>query len=419
MDTLLHEINLDLNTVDCTLLESDDITIVADLDAGGWSLQSPYGTPEKGFVMALRDGDNNILAASVIARASESVFKEFSGKQEQDIENTLYIDSLWVSPRVNANHFLNGLLYLTLRRGRLWGCQNVASIIPSPNTGAPIATYLRMERISSVDPKHIAEVDYVAIAQRLNDAIFQAYSQCSDALKATLPHYFVQEILEYHAIRVKRFFKGSWARAIIEEKLSKEQYISSLYNLHQYVKHTTRLCARCIAHSENRELRNHYIYHLKGEINHELLIESDLKTLDADVEYLIHYHVPHHATNEFIVTQESTIGFKEDPVLMLACPLAAEGISASMDKDFIEHLYNNIKKWGIKNPKKASTFLTSHINFDGGEDGHWQQVVNMLKEFINTETLLQQFLCTYTTAINGFERGFNSNVDDLRLWNGK
>jgi hypothetical protein len=119
--------------------------------------------------------------------------------------------------------------------------------------------------------------------------------------------------------------------------------------------------------------------------------------------------------NEFLSIQESIIGYKQDPVLMLACPLVAEGITAFMRKDFIQHLHNIVSGWGIQ-PETATKFLTSHMHTDGGEDGHWQLVVNMLQQKILDEVRLQQFLCMMRTAMNGFARGFNATIDNLKLW---
>lgn len=387
----------------------------AQLNTEGWIIKSASSAVNDTVITLLNDKKEPV-AAVIVAPALGSVFQSMSKLSESALSKTFYIDAVWVAGDVKLHRVLPLILYFALRSGRILGMENIVALIAHPNAGVPLATVLRMEAISKVQYIDFGGKSYGAMAQRLSYSMTKLYEQLHDEDLAILPRYFIEEIVETHAHWLQRFFKGSWARAIIEERISKEQYICSLYNLHQYVKYTTRLCARCIAHSDDLPLRNHYIHHLKGEINHELIIENDLKVLGADVEYLKAEHVPMAATNEFISIQESTIGFKQDAILMLACPLVAEGITAHMDRSFVEHLYRVISSWGVSEPEKAAKFISSHINFDGGEDGHWLGVVSMMQKYILTETRLQQFLCIMQTAMNGIERGFNATIDNLKLW---
>lgn len=387
---------------------------MATLDPSGWVFNSP-GSTKDGTHVILNDEMGQCAALALVTAAKKSDFQKITQLSDSALEKALVIQDIWISPQASMQKILPMLLYCALRRGRIWGMTNVVMLIPEPNP-IPVATKLNLRPLDKVGAITHERKPFVAMAQRIDYSAAKINEFLDLGHKKLLPEYFAAEIVETYAIWLEKFMQGSWARSIIEERISKEQYICSLYNLHQYVKHTTRICARCVAHSEDVVLRNHYIHHLKGEINHELIIENDLKTLGADVDYLKTQHVPLSATNEFISIQESTIGFKQDPILMLACPLVAEGITANLRKDFVDHLYASIRSWGINEPEKAAKFITSHINFDGGEDGHWLQVVATFKQFVRDEVRLQQFLCVMQTAMNGMERGFNASVDELKLW---
>lgn len=176
------------------------------------------------------------------------------------------------------------------------------------------------------------------------------------------------------------------------------------------------LLGRAIALSNDQALRDHYIYHLKGEINHEKIIERDLEFLQEDVEYLKHYRQPGYETKAFLVVQESTLAFYQDPVLFLACPLAAEGVAAYITQDFLECLYACINSWGISEPKRAAHFVTSHTNFDGGDDGHWNQTILKIKHYVRTETRMREFLGVLRTAMNALERSYDANIEEMHLW---
>ncbi len=387
------------------------------LDASGWVVRDASQTvPDNGVLVTL-SGNNKTLAAAIVVPAEKSQFQQTTQLSQEALANSIYLSDVWVSPDAVTSNALPAILYLALRRGRIMGRQDVVALIQKPNTNVPLAALLQLDRLSNVEEIERDGYTLVAVAQRLKYSILHIYKQCSDDELGLIKENFITELLEIHRNWMDRFYHGAWAQSILNGTLKKEQYIYSLYNLHQYVRQTTRLCARCVAHSDNLNLRNHYINHFKGEINHELLIEHDLKTLSADLEYLHESHVPHPATKEFMMVQESTIGYYQDPILMLACPMAAEGIAAHMDEHFIDKLHQTIGSWGIEKPEEAARFLTSHIRTDGGEDGHWLAVVSILKKALKDEHYQQQFLSVLTAAMNGFERGFNMNVTDMKLWN--
>ena len=279
------------------------------------------------------------------------------------------------------------------------------------NLEGALVTSLKLKEFAK---SHSQEV--TPVAQALDYAIYQIYQQCHGEALAMVKKHFMKEVQETVEGWIKQFFQGSWAQAIIQEKISREQYIATLCHWHQFVRQTTQHIARAVANAANRELRNHYIYHFKGEINHELLIEQDLKHFNYDLDFLLNFQMPAEATKEFMAVQESTIGFYQNPVLLLACALAAEGMTASIKPAFLEALYRRIASWGIANPKDAARFLSSHVHTDGGDDGHWIRVLAMIGKYVDNEKLLQNFLSVLNVAMHTYERAHNANIDDYKMW---
>src|SRR5207248_1384622 len=125
--------------------------------------------------------------------------------------------------------------------------------------------------------------------------------------------------------------------------------------------------------------------HLKGEINHELIIERDLENLGEDVEYVAGAHQPSPATLAFMCIQESIVAFYRDPVLFLACPIAAESFAAYVQRDILDGLKRSVESWGLADPGEVVHFIKSHTGFDGGSGGHWNLCVQMVQEHVRTE----------------------------------
>lgn len=354
-------------------------------------------------VITLREKNNLQSETIAIEKAVDSALQKQMNLTNKQLHNGVILHA----PSNATSTLLPLLSYFALRHARIWRCQNVILQNDQSETNPVLCQLLSLEPLN-----HCPGI----FAQRLEYAIHLAYEKCDDAQKQFIQLYFINEILDSFEMWVTELFHGSFFSAIHTQTISKEQYIASLFNLHQFVKHTTRLAARCVALCENRELRNHYIHHLKGEINHEVIIESDLKALRADVDYLLRAHVPHTATAEFIVLQESITGYKRDAVLMLACPFIAEGMTANIGSDFVENLFDSIRGWGIKSPESVSRFLTSHMKTDGGDDGHWIRVIMMINMFIQSENQMQEFLNVLRLAMSSYAHGLNANIDDLELW---
>ncbi len=219
----------------------------------------------------------------------------------------------------------------------------------------------------------------------------------------------IERTVEHH---LQDFFDGAWALCVRKGMLTRGQYVRTLMNLHSYVRYTYPLLEECVALSKDERLLHHYVTHRDDEKNHEKIIERDLEYLSEDVEYLRNNHQPNVPTQTFISIQGSVIGFQQDPVLFLACPIAAEAFAAYTKTDMIVGLQESVEKWGLDNPDKATRFVRSHTVFDSGEDGHWGLCLNQLSEFITTESQMREFRSTLVAAMKAIQGIFDSVVLD-------
>ncbi len=345
--------------------------------------------------------------------ATDSRFARHAKVAPDALRRTLAIEAVWLAEDGNEED-LAAALYLALQRGRIWDCNTVVAHVL--HTDGPVARILRLAELSAA-PEVRQDETYTATAQMLDLSIHEASTRCGSAwsqIQPTLPLEIVQTIQHW----VPKFYSGSWARSVFEKTMTREQYVQTLYNMHHYVRQTTQHLGRAVATADDRELRRHFIEHLNGEINHEIMIENDLKTLGVNPEYVMRHRVPNAATKSFMAIQETSIAFYHDPIMLMACPIAAEGISAHMPEVFVTRLREIVASWNIARPEKATAFLTSHTHTDGGDDGHWQSTVAILGNYLVDEATQRRFLCTLRTAADCLERSFNSNIDDLRLFAG-
>jgi hypothetical protein len=104
---------------------------------------------------------------------------------------------------------------------------------------------------------------------------------------------------------------------------------------------------------------------------------------------------------------------------MLAAPLAAEGVSGHLGQLFIDKMNALVASWGVKDPHKATHFLSSHVEFDGGDDGHWQGNLTLLSKYLRTESQLRRFLALLRVSVDATLRQWDSYVGDMELWSAR
>lgn len=254
------------------------------------------------------------------------------------------------------------------------------------------------------------------VAQRLDMAIARVASAIeASALPNLDPEYLVGEVAAHLEAFFARIQAGRWFRAVYDKTITRGQYVYTLSNMHQFVRFTTRILGRCVANADDSALRAHFARHLSEEVNHELIIERDLAALGEDVDFVRDQMAPNLPTRQFMAAQESSIAFHRDPILLLAAPLAAEGISGHLDATFLDALHEVARGWGVPEPSRVTRFYSSHMDYDGGDDGHWQSTVAVLSTYLTDETKLARFLSVLAATTRAMEQSYESWIDDIQL----
>jgi hypothetical protein len=372
----------------------------------------------QGVRVSIVAGDGSrCWGTAVVSRAEESRFGVLAGVSDADLARTVTLSDIALDP-AHADEALPAVLYLALRRARIWERATVAAYVEPGARGAQLLGLERLARLPSAGAR-------IPVGQRLDVATHYAYRATSKEMQVFLQRHFVPEVVETLDRWLKGFLDSPWFRAVHEGTLTREQYIFTLANLHQFVRYTTRIIGRAVGFSDDRALRNHWLNHLEGEINHELIIEKDLANLGADVDYVVGPMVPQVQNMQFMVTQESMIAFYNDPVMLMAAPFVAEGYTGHLDEKFMNDLERVAKSWGIEKPAHVTRFFSSHIEYDGGkdahgghpgQDGHWGRIVSMLERHLVDDAKLRRFLNVVHLAKNATEQSYNSYVNDLALF---
>ena len=257
----------------------------------------------------------------------------------------------------------------------------------------------------------------VPVAQRVDVAIDRAHAAWVAAGGGGLdPALYLAEVEETIEVWLADLYERGFFRSVVDGTLTREQFVYTAANMHQFVRWTTRLLGLAVGNSHARPLRDHFLRHLSGEVNHEILIERDLAHLGVDVEYVVERMSPSPSTRHFMAIQESLIAFHRDPIAFMASPLAAEGVASHQTPAFLEALEDVIASWQVREPKKAMSFFTSHVHTDGGDDGHWEMTLSLVGRFLRTETDTARFLATMRASMAALTAAYDEYVDDLAVF---
>jgi hypothetical protein len=350
-------------------------------------------------------GDRCVASALLMPARDAGVLKK--PVPQRSLASTAMITNV----RIDSGYerLLPAMFYAIGRRARIEGFTTL--IAPVRDLNASDTAVLGLKATP-----HSAVADHQLAAQRVD--LFMHRTWAAMVASGTTPDLtlLAAEVEETVQRWVANGTEWSFFKALREQRLAREQYVYTLSNLHQFVRHTTRLIGRAVGASADPELRKHWIDHLNGEVNHEVIIERDLKHMHEDVEYVTRHMAPCRTTQEFMAIQESMIAYYNDPILMMASPLAAEAVTAHLDQHFVEDLLHCAASWGIEEPKRACQFLISHMNTDGGEDGHWRMSIEMLPKLIRDEARLAQFLTINACSRRSIEGVFTAPVDDTAIW---
>lgn len=325
---------------------------------------------------------------------------DLRGRDPQQLRHTASLRQL----EIDDLERIGPLLYLALRRARIWGRTTIAAV--SPLAGL-LGEHLALEPVDAAGE---------LLAQRIDLAIHRAYAASGPTGQQLCREHMLPEALAIFARHARRFHHTAWARAVRDRRLARAHYVATLANTHQYVRFTPRLLARAVAISESEELREHFLRHLDGERRHHELIEADLRYLGADVEFVRERMSPAPATMQFMLVQESMVAFYRDPILFMAAPFVAEGLAGAVGPELLGPLLENIRAWGHDDPQRATRFLRSHVHLDGGDDGHFARTCAVIARHVRDETMHQRFLAVVQLAAEAFHRSYDAYVDDLSVF---
>lgn len=214
---------------------------------------------------------------------------------------------------------------------------------------------------------------------------------------------------EYISARISIVYHNILLQKTKEKTLALEQYIDALCNNLKLVQWTTRILAMAASITEDRDLRNHYLGYLRGEVDHDLWIEEDLKYLGADVKYYRDYKVSDPAIADFMNCQGSLVSHSRNPVHFMVLSLIIEEITTFWKPEDMESLESCIRGWGYSDPAKATKFYSSHIRTDGkAKIGHWHQTFKLLPSYISSEydvsKMYQMSDCVSSAVDRAFEK---------------
>lgn len=366
------------------------------------------GSVLEGYDIRICDASMHPLAWISVLKPEATGLVSSRAYGEAELRAASYVTRVYAAPGEQRDSLVAVLLYAALRRSRIWGRRTMFAYLADD---APAADWLQMRRLANM-PTLTDGRTYVPMFQRVDYALHRTYTMAATDIRN---EYLATEILETLCEYYSRLWTTSWFCCVFAGTLTREQYVYTLMQMYQFVRQTTRILGLAVAVSNQAEMRAHFARHLAGEVNHEVIIESDLEYLGEDVTYMKENMAPNDGVKTFMCAEEAAIAFYRDPVLLMAAPLAAEGIGAHLDVHFVRALEQCIASWGVDDPQRAMQFITSHIEVDGGDDGHWLETVKTLAKYLNSETILAHFLGTLRLTTHGLEHAYNSFVDDLSI----
>lgn len=333
--------------------------------------------------------------------------------------NAKGLGSVWVDTRnvIHKDFRGHGLYHLLVYLGysylRAKGVDKTVALFPSGRS-IVAATHYGAKACKGVLPATQAVPGGSSLSLVLHQMpepgyiCHKSYGFLPQALRAVLPTLAIAPNIEMHVKReIRRFHQSSFFRAVAEGMLTREQYIDALGNNLRYVQWTTRILAKMVGSTPDRVLRNHYLDHLKGEVDHDLLIERDLDYLGADLDYYRDHKVADPPIAQFMLAQEAFCEFRRDEKLFLAVPLTIEGFTAFLSSEFIDQLKALIASWGYSKPARGCRFLASHIATDGDrEKGHWIRTSKVVSRCIATERQAAEFHTLINVVSDSLYRGF-------------
>jgi len=356
-----------------------------------------------------------LVGATHAVEADLCDFAEHSGLDTAALARGVYMTRTLIAPDFRQNGLYSTLLYLSLQDFRVAGRDILYAFMLPGDT--QLRDRLRYEFIDGVPPRVVTgrggkTYELHATWGTLSYGMHRVWKTIPADLQAFLctQGFLADEVEATVTRRLESFYRGPWLQALGNRTLAKHHYVTTLANMHQFVRWTTRILAKVVGMTPDASLRRHYIQHMKGEIDHERWIENDLGALGADVDYVVNDMVALPAVRKFMALQESLCAFRQDPVLFLAIPIAVEGLSARLPEGSGRLLFEAVASWGIADPRKATTFLGSHAHTDGGDEGHWEKTREMIARLVVSDKQMQEFLGVIHAVMDAQDEMYASYV---------
>ena len=359
---------------------------------------------------------NGTLAASALGLAAEdSSFPARMGVATEQLKSHYYVTRVIVAPEFRQQGLATLLVYSLFREGRILGRKTAVGLfsqtdaIPAVLTGA-----LPFQGLAPLTftghQNHTFELR--AMLADINYGMYRCWNRLREEPRLLVSDSLLaDEVLRTVLRETERFYENPWFKRVAAHTLTRGQYVEFLANNYQFVRWTTRILARVASLAEDADLRNHYLQHLAGEVDHEEIIERDLKYLGADVEYICRHMSPCVDIGHFMGIQEGLVGLRGDPVNLLAVPIAIESLTAHLSGSFLQDLEACVRRWGYSDPSQAVQYLRSHIPIDGGDDGHWARTAKIMQRYIKSEPEAQRFLGIVRMVIVAIDRALQSYVE--------
>lgn len=366
-------------------------------------------------VLIYENATGKLAGCTHMLEAEQSAFVEQSGLKIDDLCNAVLSSRSTVSKEFRSKGIFQFLVYTATRYYRMSGRNIVVSYLE--DNDHPTHKRFKMDMIphgrKRVEPLTSGKLLSLSpYATSVNYAMYRGSLDLNTDLQDIMSQLVIDEI----KVTIRRQATdindtSLWCKAR-SGTLTKNQYCEFLSELYNFVKFTTRIIALAVAQTEDKPLRRHFMKHLREEVDHEVILENDLKALGADTEYLLVHKSPSKYIHNFNGLQESLLGWRKDPVNYMAVPFAVEGISAFMSPENLTALRVCIRSWGVENPDRGMAFLSSHKDFDGQDGGHWEMTLDAIKPYITSEKNLSRFLTIGTAIIENLRSMIEDKTND-------
>lgn len=369
---------------------------------------------QKGTHIAVYDGDGKLCGATHIMLAEDSGFAGHTGIPSKYLTSAAYSSRTAVANDARFRGIFPLLMYAAMGWARLNGRSLAVGFMEEGEP--PIKKLLGCEPIPGAPKRAVQGADgraYFVLPSHgfISQLTCRAFEAMPRGLKHLVRHTLMPaELVETARAEIFEFYKNPWSEKVYAGSLTLNEYGRAIANLHQYVRWTTRLLAQITGQTDDPELRAHFIDHLGGEIDHERMLEADLRGLGWDVDWVMNRMAPDPDILNFMSVQQSLVSFERDPVLFLMVPLVAEGLSGFLNQEFIDALDRCMHSWGIQNPRSVTKFLRSHIHTDGGDDGHWAAVEKAIAGRIRDEAHHQRALSVIHAVSQSMKRAYANYV---------